>query len=227
MCLGYAPIDSKVKSSMVQKTSLSKYQVAPEVLSQDDVIIPSRRLQPLVNTDRNKGQHIPKIPTTPERYNTDALDKYRVESEQANDGNPPPFDEKQFDPEEQRLHSFIQLQRDDEISTISLDEATGTMYVQDMVNPAKKDYTEDPTVFVDRAIYSGDLEKDKARLKAKEELRKKIDEKIVQLVEAKCLAPKVDGKPCHRQVLEGFNTCFSHLSATDRKKFLLQKGKQV
>ncbi len=222
ICLGYAPINPQVKAAMGVKTSLAKHAVVPETLYQSDVIVPARTMKPVINAGRNKNELMPKIQSTPSRYNKEALTKFREETERAAEGIIPQFQEKAFT-NEQKSTSFTQIQSDDEILTISLDEATGTTYVQDAPGFIKKDFSKDPSVFVDNHIPKEDPEFETRRGQHRAALKEKLEKKIIELVEAKCLSPKVDGTPCSLPVLKGCNACWQHLSNDEKKKVLARR----
>lgn len=216
ICLGYAPTSKSLQGSFLQKTSLTRYQYdEPE---ENTVFVPTKKMQPI--NQPSMKREVPQAITAPERYNADALDQYRYELENEQDEDIPAFEEREFD--QQQMHSFVQVQSEDQVVTLSIDEDTGATFV-DNLQPGQipTDFATDPSVFVDKTTYtfaeSEDLEKQK------EILQERLHKRIEARVKKKCLFPRTDGKPCQRNIIPGFDRCFRHLS--DEQKALYYEKK--
>lgn len=219
VCLGYARTSPKLQGKSLQKTPLTKYHY--QELENNTILVPSKTMQPINNYAVTR--QISTAVTTPERYNSDALEQYKYELEH-DEESIPAFEEKDF--EGSRMHSFVQVQSEDQVLTLSIDENTGATFSEEFFQPGQipTEYATDPNVFIDKAIYSQEEMENPERQKEilHERLHKRIENKIKKL----CLFPRTDGKPCKRSILPGFNRCFGHLSKEDKQKFYEQKAKR-
>jgi len=225
VCMGYATSSLNLKGKTITKTSLNpmqKYEIKPEEFSVNKPIIPKKQLQPAVNASSlSRRDHIQKNPTVPERYNTEALAKYKIG--QNDPDQMPEFTEKDF--KAPTSHSFVQLQDEDQVITVSIDETTNTTYASDLQpGVISTKHLRDPSVFIDDTPYTEESMEDPAKLNAanrqREILKAKLEKKIIALVEGKCLSPKQNGRPCDRPVLKGYGACFEHLSRSDKAKYI-------
>jgi hypothetical protein len=221
LCLGRARTTSKLRANPTSQ-KLGKYQFKSEDFNQGTIVVPKKVYKPEIISSTDRRTYIAKIPTTPERYNTEALNQYAVDSEQARvTGQVPEFAEKTF--ETPKTGSFTQIQNEDEILTVQLDEETGVSYVSPLPGQIPSKHTKDPSVFVDQHVYKTENDKDFDPSKISPELQAKLDKRMIQIVEKKCLSPKHDGKPCNATVLTGYNTCWKHLTSQDRERYLKTK----
>lgn len=220
LCLGFAPTSKKLKATNLQQTQLTRYGYKDPNLN--STLIPSKNMVPELNKYAVKRE-VPQATTAPERYNEDALDQYRYEMEYEQGDDIPAFDEKEF--ESQQMHSFVQVQNEDKVLTLSIDEETGATFATDL-EPGLilTEFATDPGVFVDKQTYSIEEVEDKE--KQIENLKERLRKKIVKRVKKKCLYPRTDGKPCQRSTLSGFDRCLKHLSDEDKEKYYAKKIKK-
>lgn len=215
ICLGYAPTSKTLPSNQIKKDSLTKYKIEEDEIDLNETLVPAPKMQPINNAPVRRDR-LPHPTTAPERYNADALDQYRYEIEYQEDGQIPAFQEKTF--ETKRSHSFVQVQNEDEVYTMSLDEETGTVFQEGKPGVIPTDFAADESVFLDKRIYTIE-ETEKANYQ-KEKIKQNLKKVIEQRVKHKCLFPRADGKPCQRPTVPGFERCYFHLSKEDKAKYI-------
>lgn len=220
MCLGYAPTSKQFSGKRLQATQLTRYRYDTEV-EENTVFVPAKQQQG-VSAPKMKRE-LPVPITSPERYNNDALDQYKYELEYEQDEEIPAFEERDF--EEAQAHSFVQVQNEDRVLTLTVDEETGATFVDDL-QPGQipTEFATDPSVFVDKSSYT--LEETQDTEKQKEILQERLHKRIVARVKKKCLYPRTDGKPCQRNVVPGFDRCFRHFSDAQKTKYYEEKAKK-
>lgn len=213
VCLGRAPTSKKLTGSSLKRTALTKYEYDNPGLN--STLIPSKEKMKPVNNASLKRE-LPKATTAPERYNSNALDQYKYELEYEQDEEIPAFEEKQY--EEKQLHSFIQVQNEDQVLTLTIDEETGATFADELepgVIPTE--FATDANVFIDKHTYTpSEMENPEKR---KQFLKEKLHSRIENKIKRTCLFPRADGKPCQRRVIAGFDRCYKHLSKEDKAKY--------
>jgi hypothetical protein len=208
--LGYAPTSKKLSGSRIQRTPLGKYSYQEPDLN--STLVPSSKMMP-DTSEVPLRKELPKATTAPERYNKEALDQYKYEL--ANEQEKvPEFIEKQF--ETQKMHSFVQVQNEDHLVTLSIDEETGTVFSELPPGQIPTSFPKDDGVFADKATYTME-EMEDSNLQ-KQILKDRLTKVIQTRVSSQCLFPRTDGKPCRRQVYHGYDRCFFHLKEEDKDK---------
>lgn len=220
MCLGYAPTSKKFSGQRLHTTQLTQYKYDSEV-QENTVFVPSKQSHGVSSPKLKRELPVPV--TSPERYNNDALDQYKYELEYEQDEEIPAFEERDF--EGAQSHSFVQVQNEDRVLTLTVDEDTGATFAEDL-QPGQipTEYATDPSVFVDKSSYT--MEEAQDAEKQKEILQERLHKRIVARVKKKCLYPRADGKPCQRNIVPGFDRCFRHFTEAQKVEYYEGKVKK-
>lgn len=213
--LGFAPTSKKLSGVSLQKTSLSKYTY--EDPSLNSTLVPATQMKPEIEGGLNR-RDIPKATTAPERYNKDALDQYKYEL--ANEQETvPEFVEKEFT--QKKMHSFVQVQNEEQVLTLAIDEETGTTFAELSPGQVPTAFPKDGNIFIDKHVYTEE------EVENQEKQREIVKERLLKTIEArvqgKCLFPRSDGKPCQRPIYHGFDRCYRHLKPEDQAKIRAKK----
>lgn len=232
ICLGFAPTVANLKvNSLLSKATSTKVTAAPfsryKVDNQpalNTTLVPKQQVPLETGKIESRRGERPKSSIVPNRYDPQALEQYK---KQVTD---PTFDFIEKEAPETSHQSFVQVQNEDQVYTLTLDEKTGTTYVQ---SPPGTIPTNGPhtSVFVDKNIYSAEEDDIQAIQEKKAKTLENLKRDISTNVKKICMHPMPSGRPCVLEVIPGYNHCFNHFSKDEKEVFdqkrLAKKQKEV
>lgn len=172
----------------------------------------NKREVPLFSLDKRK--HVPKIQSS-QRY-TPQTDKYFDQFKESTEKTEQSEDQQI---EEQRAHSFVQIQNEDQIQTFKWNH--GNLEVQQAPGVIQFNPKKSGDVFVDTNDYNKNEEAKYSVEKAVEASKEIVQKKI----EGKCMSMTAQGSPCKNTVMQGYEYCWQHLPRKLRIEYI-KKNKQ-